>query len=74
MQQEYDTPSTKQGEICIHHWIIDVKNLGICKKCGTEHQFCSSWEQYTSSKMWTRSYGNARAGTPRPEQPNQEAK
>ena len=47
-------------QACIHHWIIDVKNLGICKKCGDMHQFCTSWEQAANGRMWARSYGNAR--------------
>jgi hypothetical protein len=28
---------------CIHHWIIDVMNLGVCKKCGVSKQFSVSW-------------------------------
>lgn len=36
-----------RGE-CIHHWLIDEKNFGVCKKCGANKQFQSgSW--YDSS-------------------------
>ena len=28
---------------CIHHWLIDASNFGVCKKCGASKQFCSSW-------------------------------
>ena len=31
------------GKECIHHWLIDARNFGVCKKCGTSKQFCSSW-------------------------------
>jgi len=24
---------------CVHHWILDNQNFGICKKCGAERQF-----------------------------------
>ena len=29
---------------CIHHWLIDARNLGVCKKCGESKQFCNWWE------------------------------
>ena len=22
------------SKVCIHHWIIDIRNFGICRKCG----------------------------------------
>ena len=29
-----------RGKItCVHHWLIDAKNHGVCIKCGEEHQF-----------------------------------
>ncbi len=38
------------GKDCIHHWLIDERNLGVCKKCGTSKQFCNSWG--TIQKSW----------------------
>jgi hypothetical protein len=29
---------------CIHHWLIDQRNFGVCKKCGESKQFCCWWE------------------------------
>lgn len=30
--------------VCIHHWLINAKNFGVCKKCGEGKQFSSgSW-------------------------------
>ncbi len=29
---------------CIHHWLIDERNFGVCKKCGESKQFCHWWE------------------------------
>ena len=31
------------GKECVHHWLINATNLGVCKKCGVSKQFCSSW-------------------------------
>jgi hypothetical protein len=31
------------GKECIHHWLIDERNSGVCKKCGVSKQFSSSW-------------------------------
>ena len=52
-----------ESQACIHHWIIDVKNAGICKKCGDTHQFCNSWEQASRGNTWTRNSGNTRNDT-----------
>jgi carbonic anhydrase len=27
------------GKECIHHWVPNDKNFGICKKCGAKKQF-----------------------------------
>ncbi len=31
------------GKECIHHWLIDERNSGVCKKCGVSKQFSGSW-------------------------------
>jgi len=64
VKQKYGNNSPERDESCTHHWIIDVKNVGICKKCGDKHQFCSTWEQFTSGKIWTRSYRGAKNSSP----------
>ena len=38
------------GKECIHHWVIDERNSGVCKKCRASKQFCSSWG--TAQKSW----------------------
>jgi len=45
------------GKECVHHWLINASNLGICKKCGVSKQFCSSWG--TIQKSWYARAGNA---------------
>jgi hypothetical protein len=32
---------------CIHHWLIDKRNFGVCKKCGDSKQFCC-WSEAVS--------------------------
>ena len=42
------------GENCIHYWRIETPNGGICKGlcrlCGEEKKFISSWEGLVSMK------------------------
>ena len=28
-----------EHKACIHHWVIDERNLGVCRKCGAGKQF-----------------------------------
>lgn len=35
-----------------HHWIIDDRNLGVCKKCGDRRQFPNVWLGQTISCDW----------------------
>lgn len=37
---------------CIHHWLIDQKNFGVCKKCGASKQFCGSWSATSLQRAW----------------------
>jgi len=30
---------------CIHYWIIDQLNYGVCKKCGAEKHFPNTYGQ-----------------------------
>lgn len=44
MENERGTVHEGDREECIHHWLIDEKNFGVCKKCGASKQFFSgSW-------------------------------
>ncbi len=43
MDDDKGTVYDDQREACVHHWLIDEKNLGVCKKCGVSKQFSSSW-------------------------------
>jgi hypothetical protein len=42
MESEHVTQHDVHSEICIHHWLINEKNFGVCKKCGESKQFSSS--------------------------------
>ncbi len=44
MENEQGTAKDAEHESCIHHWLINEKNFGVCKKCGESKQFFSgSW-------------------------------
>jgi DNA-directed RNA polymerase subunit M/transcription elongation factor TFIIS len=44
MENEHMTAHDSDGEMCIHHWLINERNFGVCKKCGESKQFSSgSW-------------------------------
>jgi len=49
MENKQGTLNSNGGE-CIHYWLLDEKNYGVCKKCGEAKQFCSSWS--TIQKAW----------------------
>ena len=36
-----------------HHWVIDGKNLGACKKCGAKKQFPAYVELWHGQKVVT---------------------
>jgi hypothetical protein len=48
----------EEGKECVHHWLIDASNLGVCKKCGVSKQFCNSWG--TIQKSWYAGASNVR--------------
>ena len=53
MEQEQSPASSDPDQPCVHHWVIDQSNLGVCKKCGSVRQFCRSWEQAVSRFAWS---------------------
>jgi len=62
MGNELGTVHNDDLERCIHHWLISVKNLGICKKRGASKQFCGSWSAASIQRAWrTTSSGVQRA-------------
>ena len=44
---------------CTHHWLIDERNLGSCKKCGESKQFSGSWSALSLQKSWCSRAGKA---------------
>jgi hypothetical protein len=60
--------STHEGDPsrCVHHWFIDERNLGVCKKCGASKQFSNSWSAMGIQKSWSNRSGKSRNNTPGP--------
>ncbi len=53
------------GEACIHHWLIDEKNFGVCKKCGASKQFsCGSWYDSSLKKSLYNKSGKIQPDAP----------
>jgi len=38
------------SDACVHHWVIDGRNHGVCKKCGAGQQF-SGWTDYNMNTV-----------------------
>jgi hypothetical protein len=64
MGNELETVHEEVIEECIHYWLIDGKNFGVCKKCGEAKQFCSSWNATSVQKGWSNRSGKAQANAP----------
>ena len=44
MENDHVKAQDSDCELCIHHWLINERNFGVCKKCGETKQFSSgSW-------------------------------
>ena len=54
MKNQGETVPDNDSGQCIHHWIIDAANLGVCKKCGQVKQFSGTWSAASSHKAWGR--------------------
>ena len=52
------------SEQCIHHWLINQKNFGVCKKCGVSKQFCASWYDASTQKASGNRGGKAHRDVP----------
>jgi hypothetical protein len=35
---------------CVHYWILDRDNFGVCNKCGVKKYFPVCWTSYSRSK------------------------
>jgi hypothetical protein len=63
---EYETVHDDDCRECIHHWLINSVNLGVCKKCGESKQFSGTWSAASIQRPWGRSSGKVQhnaAGT-----------
>ena len=66
MGNERDAVHDDDCEECIHHWLIDERNFGVCKKCGAGKQFLRSWSPADIQKAWGNTFSKAKhnvAGT-----------
>ena len=54
MENQGETVPGNDLAQCIHYWIIDAANLGVCKKCGQVKQFSGTWSAASSQKAWGR--------------------
>jgi hypothetical protein len=45
MKNESGIVYGNEVEGCVHHWIINEKNFGTCKKCGASKFFPTTWER-----------------------------
>ncbi len=54
MVKEHEPILPDQYKACVHHWIINAENLGVCKKCGSAKQFCGWWDAALIRKAWSR--------------------
>jgi hypothetical protein len=44
-----------------HHWVIDGKNLGVCKKCGAQKQFLVDvfgWQRIAKQSLRSIKHGH----------------
>jgi hypothetical protein len=50
------------GKECIHHWLLDERNFGICKKCAARKQFCGWWDAASVQRGLHLGSGKVRHG------------
>ncbi len=65
MAQEDEFASSDQGDTCVHHWLIDAENIGVCKKCGSTRQFRGWWDVAAIRKGWSRSQDSGGDSVPK---------
>jgi hypothetical protein len=52
------------GKECIHHWLINATNFGVCKKCAASKQFCGSWNTASVQRVLYPRSGKVQHGVP----------
>ena len=52
MGNERETVHDDDCKECIHHWLIDERSFGVCKKCGASKQFYGWWNAASIQKAW----------------------
>jgi len=40
-QEELEYPGRIMPDSCVHHWILDSRNIGTCRKCGAIRNFAA---------------------------------
>jgi hypothetical protein len=60
MEDVQGTVYDDQREACVHHWLIDEKNYGVCKKCGVVKRFSSAWDWGGSQRAWASKYSKGK--------------
>ena len=65
MGNERETVHDDDCKECIHHWLIDERNFGVCKKCGAGKQFSRSWSAASFQKAWCNTSSKAQHNVPR---------
>ncbi len=66
MEDVQGTVYDDQPKACVHHWLIDEKNLGVCKKCGVVKRFSSAWEWGGSQRSGVGRYSKGQKASPAP--------
>ena len=66
MGNECESTHADDLSLCVHHWLIDVHSLGVCKKCGESKQFNNSWSAKSLQRSWSNRSGGSRSKTVRP--------
>lgn len=66
MALEDEIAASDEDDACVHHWLIDAENRGVCKKCNCTRQFRGWWDVAAIRKGWTRSQEGGGSGTPDP--------
>jgi hypothetical protein len=64
MIEDQGAVSDDRGEACVHYWLIDEKNLGVCKKCGVEKRFSSAWEWGGNQRTGVGRYSKGQKTSP----------